>query len=177
MKYFSLPVAYPSFSLVVVSIYFYAGSLLLFVIRIYIVVVMIALRGWSSHVTRMRIGHFSVVVRHQSSSVELKITKQLTFYSGDKSNSNHNTNGDDGGEAPIVVLYGWLLATNKALKRFVDYYVGRGCDVLTVRTSPTEFMWPSRAQRIVDDMFSFVAEDHVKNRSRHRDGPLVYCQS
>ena len=101
----------------------------------------------------------SIARRCLSQSSGQKVTKQLMFFTSGNSNENRAV-----AERPVVVVYAWLLARSKALNKVVDYYTGKGCDVLTVRTSPTEFMWPSRAQRIIDDMLHFSAESQVSNR-------------
>ncbi len=101
----------------------------------------------------------SIARRCLSQSAGQKVTKQLMFFTSGNSNENRAV-----AERPVVVVYAWLLARSKALNKVVDYYTGKGCDVLTVRTSPTEFMWPSRAQRIIDDMLHFSAESQVSNR-------------
>ena len=88
---------------------------------------------------------------------EHNVTKQLTFYTTDSNNAL-------AADRPIVVLYAWLLAKTKALRTVVDYHASKGCDVLTVRTSPSEFMWPTLAQKIVDDLFEFADQDHVVTR-------------
>jgi len=101
-----------------------------------------------------------VVSRNQSDAIAThNVTKQLTFYTIDS-----NTNNTPGTERPIVIVYAWLLAKTKALRTVVDYHASKGCDVLTVRTTPSQFMWPTKAQKIIDDMFDFTAQEQIAKR-------------
>jgi len=92
-----------------------------------------------------------------SHSAGQEVTRRLTFYESNPISP----------DAPVVIVYAFLGATTKSesLIKTVDYYSSKGFDVLTVRTAPTEFMWPSRAQRIVDDVLRFSAADRLSKRS------------
>ena len=104
----------------------------------------------------LRVSPTLVVHRYQSEAVVAqRVTKQLTYYAFNSSN---------GTNRPIVVVYAWLLAKARALRSVVDFHASKGCDVITVRTSPSEFMWPTRAQRIIDDLFDFAGQDSNVNR-------------
>lgn len=66
-------------------------------------------------------------------------------------------------ERPLVLLFGWLLAKQKHLRKYNEYYIEKNMDVLQVRIEPAQLMWPSKAQGIIKDIYSFVQDPgHVQ---------------
>merc|ERR1711988_1548197 len=62
------------------------------------------------------------------------------------------------GERPLILLFGWLMAQTKHLRKYSDYYMGKSMDVLQVRIDPAQLMWPTKAQGIINDIYSFVQD-------------------
>ncbi|XP_046401839.1 uncharacterized protein LOC124167842 [Ischnura elegans] len=58
---------------------------------------------------------------------------------------------------PLVVLLPWLMSKPKHIKKFSSYYLGHGFDVLSVRTTPGQTLWPLKGSQVVAaDIVSFL---------------------
>jgi hypothetical protein len=51
---------------------------------------------------------------------------------------------------PLTVLLCWLMAKNNAVNKYAKFYVEKGYDVLTVRITPGQLLWPTRCTPIID---------------------------
>ena len=59
---------------------------------------------------------------------------------------------------PLVFIYGWLVAKAKHIHKYGDFYLGKGFDVLHIKVSPDQLLWPTRAQGVVEQALEFAAE-------------------
>ena len=58
---------------------------------------------------------------------------------------------------PLVVFLSWLMAREKYLEKYRSIYFSHGFDVLTVKTSPTEFLFPTKgSQRVAKNLLEFL---------------------
>ncbi|XP_054153456.1 uncharacterized protein LOC128952139 [Oppia nitens] len=58
---------------------------------------------------------------------------------------------------PLVVFFAWMLAKDKHIEKYRNLYFRRGFDVLTVKTSPFELMFPTiGSQRIAASVADFL---------------------
>jgi hypothetical protein len=58
---------------------------------------------------------------------------------------------------PLVILLSWLMASEKHLEKYRSIYFKHGFDVLTVRTSPFEMLFPVYgSQKVAHNLFTFV---------------------
>ena len=68
---------------------------------------------------------------------------------------------------PLVFLYGWLVAKSKHIHKYGDFYLGKGFDVLHIKISPRELLWPLSAQAVVEQALEFAIEE------KHQQQPVV----
>lgn len=45
-------------------------------------------------------------------------------------------------ERPLTVILAWLMSQQKHIQKYAKYYLDNGFDVLTVRTTPQQLLWP-----------------------------------
>ncbi|XP_046401982.1 uncharacterized protein LOC124167958 [Ischnura elegans] len=58
---------------------------------------------------------------------------------------------------PLVIILPWLMSKAKHVGKFTNYYLGHGFDVLHVRTTPNQLLWPTKgANLIAEDFFTFL---------------------
>lgn len=82
----------------------------------------------------------SYLVRNISS---VEVTKNLTLYSNDdivKKNMNRNK--------PLVIMMCWLMAKPKHILKYADLYVNNGFDVISVRITPWQLLWPAKGTQV-----------------------------
>lgn len=61
------------------------------------------------------------------------------------------------GSTPLVVLLSWLLAREKYLEKYRQIYLSKGFDVLTVKTRPDQFLFPTIGTQVVaQNLFDFL---------------------
>lgn len=61
------------------------------------------------------------------------------------------------GSTPLVVLLSWLMAREKYLEKYREIYLKRGFDVLTVKTRPDQFLFPTVGTQVVaQSLFDFL---------------------
>jgi hypothetical protein len=56
-----------------------------------------------------------------------------------------NTNIDN---RPLLVLLCWLLSKPNHIRKFVNFYMEQGFDVVTVSITPWQLMWPVKGSRV-----------------------------
>ena len=64
--------------------------------------------------------------------------------------------GSGSSDRPLVLLYSWLVAKAKHMHKFGNFYLREGCDVLHIKLSPAEFLWPVKAHGVVKDILDFA---------------------
>ncbi|XP_046665227.1 transmembrane protein 53 [Homalodisca vitripennis] len=58
---------------------------------------------------------------------------------------------------PLVVMLAWMLAKKKHINKYCEFYVRRGCDVLTINITPWQLLWPvSGSQVVADEVLHFL---------------------
>ncbi|XP_074660730.1 transmembrane protein 53-like [Tubulanus polymorphus] len=65
---------------------------------------------------------------------------------------------------PLVILYAWLAAKKSHTKKYADFYLGRGFDVLNVCIEPMQLLRPKRARLIIHQIINYVREDRLKDQ-------------
>ena len=64
---------------------------------------------------------------------------------------------DEDAGRPLVIFLSWLMAREKHLEKYRSIYFKHGFDILTVKTSPLEFMLPTKGtQRIARNLLEFL---------------------
>lgn len=67
-------------------------------------------------------------------------------------------------ERRLVVLMSWLKAKEKHIEKYRQFYLDRGFDVLNVKTSPRDLLFPTiGAKKISKDFIRFMAEKQYSN--------------
>lgn len=59
--------------------------------------------------------------------------------------------------AKLVLLFGWLNASQRALKRYVDLYHGSGYDVLYIPGHTIQFAWPPMSMKLARQVLTTVS--------------------
>ncbi len=62
---------------------------------------------------------------------------------------------------PLVLLFPWLEAPQKAVDKYLELYNDKGWDVLLVRSSAKHFLWPSNAKQVVQELLEYVSSKEV----------------
>ncbi|XP_071454229.1 transmembrane protein 53-A-like [Hetaerina americana] len=66
---------------------------------------------------------------------------------------------------PLVIILPWLMSKPKHVGKFINYYLGHGFDVLQVRTTPNQLLWPTKgANLITEDFLSFLESNPEYDR-------------
>lgn len=60
--------------------------------------------------------------------------------------------------AKLVLLFGWLNASRRALQRYVDLYNGSGYDVLFIPGHTIQFAWPPLSMKLAWQVLATVSE-------------------
>jgi hypothetical protein len=76
--------------------------------------------------------HLNYQLSHISSSIESKEESNSSIYPSDR---------------PLVVLLTWLAAQDKHIEKYSSLYLQKGFDVLTVKTSPFDLLFPTIGAR------------------------------
>ncbi|XP_047477833.1 uncharacterized protein LOC125031233 isoform X1 [Penaeus chinensis] len=69
---------------------------------------------------------------------------RLKFYSSGESRTE-----PPGGDQALVLLFSWLLAPERHIKKYVDMYRRRGVSVLTVTITPLDLLLPARGSQVI----------------------------
>ena len=62
---------------------------------------------------------------------------------------------------PLVLLFAWLAAKGKHKKKYADFYLNKGFDVLHVSIQADQLLWPTRGQQITRQVVDLLQTDHV----------------
>lgn len=59
---------------------------------------------------------------------------------------------------PLAILLAWMMAQEKHLEKYRVIYFQRGFDVLTVKTSPVELLFPlNGSQKVANNLIEYIA--------------------
>ncbi|CAH1786464.1 unnamed protein product [Owenia fusiformis] len=83
-----------------------------------------------------------------------KISNNMTFRTIEASNDNNR---------PLVVIFSWLLAKSQHISKYGDFYLDKGYDVLTLKVEPKQLLWPTQAQKVVQQALEYIDEEKNKN--------------
>lgn len=98
----------------------------------------------------------AIVTKRRFSSLQL--TKNLELISKneickDVTNLKLSSTSD----RPLVILLAWLLAKQKHMHKFADFYMERGFDVLKVTITPWQMIWPTKGSQVIaDEIVNFI---------------------
>lgn len=51
-------------------------------------------------------------------------------------------------ERPLTVILAWLMSQKKHIHKYAKFYLDNGFDVLTVRTTPWQLLWPATGSQV-----------------------------
>lgn len=54
----------------------------------------------------------------------------------------------DTDDKPLVMLFSWLQARQKHLKKYAKLYLEQGFDVAVARISPWQLLWPAKGSQV-----------------------------
>lgn len=52
-------------------------------------------------------------------------------------------------ERPLTIILPWLMSQQKHIQKYAKYYLDNGFDVLTVRTTPWQLLWPVNGSQVL----------------------------
>ncbi|XP_055590728.1 transmembrane protein 53-A-like [Uranotaenia lowii] len=111
-------------------------------------------RGKSSKATTGNIGVYS-------------LTKNLHFYSSSRDNwakDSKTLRLTTQLDKPLVIIFAWLLASEKHLKKFSEFYLEQGFEVLVAHLSPWQLIWPVHgSQAIANDVLAFLRNNDLEH--------------
>ncbi|KAJ3659430.1 hypothetical protein Zmor_011119 [Zophobas morio] len=74
-----------------------------------------------------------------------EITKNITILSSKKKEAKVlNFKLERPENKPLVVMLSWLLAKQKHIYKYADFYINRGFDVMNINITPWQMLWPLR---------------------------------
>lgn len=100
----------------------------------------------------------AVQIRHQSGFPPVK-TKSI-----DKTLELRSVETAGGGERPLVVIFGWMLARNRHLNKYGNLYLSKGFDVLSVQVQPQQVLWPVAAQHKITTLLKTLQDSSLSTR-------------
>jgi len=63
-------------------------------------------------------------------------------------------------ERPLTVILAWLMSQRKHIHKYAKFYLDKGFDVLTVKTTPWQLLWPVGGSHIVaNDLLTFLYQN------------------
>uniref|UniRef100_A0A1B6EEE2 Transmembrane protein 53 n=1 Tax=Clastoptera arizonana TaxID=38151 RepID=A0A1B6EEE2_9HEMI len=114
--------------------------------------------------TNQQLNGWSLVTRHGYTRYTL--SKNLDLLSSDDikiTNQSANKNLIIREKSrPLVIILAWLLAEKKHLSKYAEVYLNRGIDVLTVKVTPTQLVWPiSGSQVVAAELLQFLHQNSI----------------
>lgn len=100
------------------------------------------------------------------SPIEKKqISKEIHFYRDSRNNFQNATYIDINLPygPPLAILLPWLYPDEKYLSRFIEIYGVRGFDVVTIRLSKKQFLYPENptgGKKVVTDFLDYLEDNH-----------------
>ncbi|KAG4074573.1 hypothetical protein HA402_004444 [Bradysia odoriphaga] len=63
-------------------------------------------------------------------------------------------------ERPLTIILAWLMSQQKHIQKYAKYYLDNGFDVLTVKTTPWQLLWPVGGSQVVaNDLLTFLHQN------------------
>lgn len=56
-------------------------------------------------------------------------------------------------ERPLTIILTWLMSQRKHIYKYAKYYLDNGFDVLTVKTTPWQLLWPVGGSHVCRHLF------------------------
>lgn len=85
----------------------------------------------------------------------------------------HDTFTDATAARPLVLLFGWMLSKDKHIEKYRHFWYQRGFDVLSVRTGPTDLLFP----KLGGAHIARVVYDYIQSQRPRYDEVLVHAFS
>lgn len=60
-------------------------------------------------------------------------------------------------DKPLVILFQWLMAKPKHVKKYAELYIDHGYDVIAVNVTPWQVMWPTKGTQVSVKRFSLFS--------------------
>jgi len=88
----------------------------------------------------------------------MELTKNMLLISNEKKQVQvNNFKLSPPQDKPLVVLLNWLMARPKHVNKYAKMYTTRGFDVLSVRVSPWQLLWPVKGTQVIaQDLLHFL---------------------
>nr|CAD7266560.1 unnamed protein product [Timema shepardi] len=105
---------------------------------------------------------------------------QQRDYSVNRINSNMTLMSADQGSQPadtrtLVVMFPWLLAKERQVAKYADFYTSQGFDVLTVSITPWQMLWPVKGcQPVMEELLKFLHDCQHRKLLLHGFSVGVY---
>ncbi|KAK9710620.1 Eukaryotic protein of unknown function (DUF829) [Popillia japonica] len=86
------------------------------------------------------------------------VTKNLLLISKEKKNASvKNLKLSPDQNRPLVVMPSWLMAKEKHIKKYANFYLDYGFDVLNISVTPWQLLWPVKGTQVVaKDILKFL---------------------
>ena len=62
-------------------------------------------------------------------------------------------------DRPTVIIFSWLLAKARHVNKYGNYYLDLGFDVLNVKISPLQILWPTKSQKVIQDLIEYLDQE------------------
>lgn len=93
------------------------------------------------------------------------LTKNINFYSALRKNWDKNADSlrlNEQIDKPLVLIFAWLQASEKHLKKFAEFYIEQGFEVVVAHLSPWQLIWPVHgSQAIANDIINFLKHNDL----------------
>ena len=70
-------------------------------------------------------------------------------------------------DRPLAVVFGWLLSKARHIHKYGDYYLSKDFDVLHVKITPDQMLWPKKTHVVIDQIMELLQD------KRHASQPLL----
>lgn len=67
-------------------------------------------------------------------------------------------------ERPLTIILAWLMSQRKHIHKYAKYYLDNGFDVLTVKTTPWQLLWPVSGSHVCLVFFDFFILNFIISR-------------
>ena len=80
----------------------------------------------------------------------MEITKNISLISAEKKKITvKDLKLSPNQDKPLAVLYSWLMAQQKHIDKYAAIYTKKGIDVLNVRITPWQLLWPLKGSQVI----------------------------
>ncbi|KAL1489579.1 hypothetical protein ABEB36_013531 [Hypothenemus hampei] len=105
---------------------------------------------------KLLLGFMIMPVRNISS---LEVTKNISLLSNKKQKIN-DFKLEEPQDNSLVVLLSWLMAKKRYTKKYADFWLKEGFDVLCITCNPWQFLWPAKGTQVVaSDILKFLEKN------------------